>query len=137
MQKILKCLVLAGMSSVCFAQQVSCPSLSAIHDAGLNYVEVNANGLWSAAQLNHHFNTNNQWTFYITQFHATNQEDALAQATAALTHLSVMGGPVGSGGMWICGYKTQLPQVIGYAVTPPMKMLNAAEMLSAHLAFAS
>lgn len=130
MQKFMIVLVSSLLSASAIAQQVDCPSLSAIRDAGLNYVEVDSNGLWSAAQLNHHFDTNNQWTFYITQFKAHNQEEALSQATAALTHLSVMGSPVGSGGMWICGYKTELPQVIGYAVTPPMKMLAGSSTFS-------
>lgn len=113
-------------------QPNQCPTAAAIAAVGVsqNAVEL-SNGQWLTGRRNQLYNTTSRWTLLMGNITANTRIQAYERATASLSTLTFMFGPVqGPLGKWVCHYHT----ATGYetmTVNPPIAQAQDQSFLKA------
>lgn len=119
-------LLLCSLSQFGFAanttKPTSCPSVPALQAIG-SIDTVKENDQWYGAVKSNNFGTQDQWTFAIGSFSATDENDAKQQALNAISSLTFITGPVAFNvegqDRWVCLYKDSSGHTAG-TITPVM-----------------
>ncbi|KTD56580.1 hypothetical protein Lsan_2740 [Legionella santicrucis] len=129
--KVINTILFLSLSQFSFAtppeKPNSCPSVSGLQAVGISEV-IKENGLWYGAVRSNSYDTNDQWTFAIGAFRATNENDAKQQALHAVDSLIFERGPIGidieGQDSWVCLYKDRSGHSAA-TITPAMAYLHS------------
>lgn len=129
--QIMNALLFLSLSQFSFAavpeKPNSCPSVSGLQAVGVSEV-IKENGFWYGAVRSNSYDTNDQWTFVIGAFRATNENNAKQQALRAVDSLIFDKGPMAINiegqDSWVCLYKDSSGHSAA-TITPAMSYLHS------------
>ena len=111
----------------------TCPSVDTLKSIGVSSISKDddlPSNEWLGVELSNRYGTNDYWTFAIGGFEGKDRSEILAKANAAISTLTLEGGPFlsrrGENTEWVCDYASSDGSAkFAVAITPPLN-LNAA-----------
>ncbi len=134
MKKCLALLCTLAFSASAWAvippQPEKCPSVAAITQTKFVTAQKSTDGSYGALMLSK-FDAAEMWGFVVAEIPATSTQDALAKATAALSSLTFLSGPMyfASNNTWGCVYSVEAGYPVLALAPLPVQIRNNPDAL--------